>query len=59
MWFLRLLRSGVHRVYMCEADSMKPIGVITLTDILRLACGAAEEQEGGGAGGGTEVLQAA
>ena len=42
---------------MCEADSMKPSGVIMLTDILRLACDAAEEGEGnGGAGAGKEGL---
>ena len=54
----RALRAGVHRVYLCEADSMKPSGVITLTDILRLVCDAAEEGSGnGGAGGGEEEEQ--
>jgi CBS domain-containing protein len=43
---------GVHRVYLCEADSMKPIGVITLTDVLQLALDAAQEEEGRGAGPG-------
>ena len=41
---------GVHRVYVCQADSMEPVGVITLTDILRLVCDAAEASRGEDAG---------
>ena len=47
----------MHRVYVCEADSiqrvceveadcMAPAGVITLTDILKRVCAAAEEEDG-------------
>ena len=53
---------GVHRVYVCEADSMRPTGVMTLTDVLRLASRAAQEVEqqedrgdGGGGGGGGDA----
>ena len=52
------LEHGVHRVYVCEADSMhrvceveadcvNPKGVITLTDILKRVCAAAAEEEAG------------
>jgi len=32
----RLRANGIHRCYLVENDSMKPAGVITLTDILRV-----------------------
>lgn len=33
----KLVKNGLHRLYVCDND-LRPVGVITLTDILRRVC---------------------
>lgn len=40
-----IVEHGVHRVYVCEERDAKPLDVVTLTDVLRLACDAGEQDD--------------
>ena len=40
-----IVEHGVHRVYVCEERDGKPLDVVTLTDVLRLACNAGEQDD--------------
>jgi len=44
----KIVEHGVHRVYVCEPESMRPRGVVTLTDILAFVADAAEGAAGEG-----------